>query len=808
MTPQPFRWRRAAAIALGVVLLLWLALVQRWLMATNPALPGVFANLFLPWTFSTEAIPAGGVAMAVVAAALTHGFGLLVVRALGVGAGRLQRHALAFPVGFGLSGIAIELLTMARCLYTVPLWLLWALMIGAAWWAGRHPAVARWCGAPLLDSAPPPDDPTAGAGLRADWRAAGRGQRAFVIAALALTALISLAILWHGFLLPETYWDSLILYLGYARMTFLEHGFPFKAEAQVGIGLGANYPHAYSTYGAMASTLFGTWSDLPQRLAAPLAALVSTVCVYTVVHGVWRHHGLAAAAALMFRAIPNGIAYGTYASDYAFAILYLAAQSLACLVLVRRPTRGALVLTTLMPAMAMHLNYLMGLLWVPWGLALWGIHLLRPVPVLAAARGLVLCRTTWAVFGVGVALASPWHIRNAVLTGNPVYAFFPEIFTRSVRMNTEVLRSAELEWFRNGDGIARLAEMWVDFGRGTRRDESSPDFRREAGLGHRIAASFNFWVGLDVLELREDGTIGTAGWGARLAAMARGPNHDGPRPQIYHHAYKMAPLFPGLVFPALVLLPLVVVAGMAVGGRAWAMRHRAAIVVGGCAWATTLAMLAYIYLLADFYLYQIIGMIGPATIAAVAPLGMLRGVARSRVLAAAFGALVLVVGVVPGLAFGLVNFKFSGNRVVYGQPFEQLRLDALRRPGMAPALMWRLRYGTSPDMWDFVNARLAGRAILTHENRHYVFDPSITLVHLDDWEVQRLYTEPDPAARVAALHAMGVRHYLRTANEANHWINGRLRMDELEAGGWLRELRRTDEETLFEILEAPQPRSE
>jgi hypothetical protein len=61
---------------------------------------------------------------------------------------------------------------------------------------------------------------------------------------------------------------------------------------------------------------------------------------------------------------------------------------------------------------------------------------------------------------------------------------------------------------------------------------------------------------------------------------------------------------------------------------------------------------------------------------------------------------------------------------------------------------------------------------------------------------------------VAALHAMGVRHYLRTANEANHWINGRLRMDELEAGGWLRELRRTDEETLFEILEAPQPRSE
>jgi hypothetical protein len=42
-------------------------------------------------------------------------------------------------------------------------------------------------------------------------------------------------------------------------------------------------------------------------------------------------------------------------------------------------------MTALIPAMAMHLNYLMGLLWVPWGLALWGIHLLRPVPVRAAS---------------------------------------------------------------------------------------------------------------------------------------------------------------------------------------------------------------------------------------------------------------------------------------------------------------------------------------------------------------------------------------------------------------------------------------
>ena len=56
-----------------------------------------------------------------------------------------------------------------------------------------------------------------------------------------------------------------------------------------------------------------------------------------------------------------------------------------------------------------------------------------------------------------LALSSTWYIRNQILTGNPVYAFFPNIFG-GVRINPEVLASAEKEWIANGDGVSRLGD--------------------------------------------------------------------------------------------------------------------------------------------------------------------------------------------------------------------------------------------------------------------------------------------------------------------------------------------------------------
>ena len=49
-------------------------------------------------------------------------------------------------------------------------------------------------------------------------------------------------------------------------MTFLEHAFPVKVVGQVGIGLGANYPHLYALLGASTATMWGHWSSLYQQL--------------------------------------------------------------------------------------------------------------------------------------------------------------------------------------------------------------------------------------------------------------------------------------------------------------------------------------------------------------------------------------------------------------------------------------------------------------------------------------------------------------------------------------------------------------
>ena len=52
------------------------------------------------------------------------------------------------------------------------------------------------------------------------------------------------------------------------------------------------------------------------------------------------------------------------------------------------------------------------------------------------------------VLGLGI----PWYIRNWMVTGNPVYAFFPEIFGGK-HINPEVLASCYKEWAANGIGV-------------------------------------------------------------------------------------------------------------------------------------------------------------------------------------------------------------------------------------------------------------------------------------------------------------------------------------------------------------------
>ncbi|MEO8376786.1 MAG: hypothetical protein ABI579_03880, partial [Candidatus Sumerlaeota bacterium] len=177
--------------------------------------------------------------------------------------------------------------------------------------------------------------------------------------------------------------------------------------------------------------------------------------------------------------------------------------------------------------------------------------------------------------------------------------------------------------------------------------------------------------------------------------------------------------------------------------------------------------------------------------------------ASSRVLLPIVYILVIVQGIAPGLAFALMGFKFTGAQQLHGEFYAQTNLAAFRHPGISGAEFYRLRYGNDPDMWDYVNEHLKNRKILTHENRHYVFDASITFIHLDDWEMQKGYDLPSAQLTADFLRAHDLHYYLRTANEANHKINGRLHMDRLVESGDAREIFRAGDNVLYDLSPGP-----
>lgn len=787
--------KRVWPVLAGVLtslLTLWFFLNEVYFIRANLGLFGIFKYLFAPYRFSLDNTPPLELIQAIIVLAMSQCLGVLVIKSLGVRLSAIPRHLMAFPIGFGVSGIAFELLTMARLLHPMPSWLLWIALLGGFWWlAHRKPLKDKLLTGDAQEDFTQPIDRTKSISLPRTPLAWG-----FVALAAVMFSTITLTIFWHGLLFPETYWDSLILYLGYGQLTFLEHGFPFKAEGQVGIGLGANYPHLFSTYGALASTMFDHWSDLHQRLAAPLAGLVTCGLIYLTVLEAWGKHTIAAAATLLFRSIPYGIAYSTYASDYAFAILFAAALIYGLTLLAGRFSWGVLAMVTLIPAISMHLNYLMGIYWVPWGLVvLWLFFLHRSEGgVVLAVRHAVMSKPLWIIYIAGLTLASPWYIRNTVLTGNPVYAFFPEIFTASVRVNPEVLDSAKLEWFRHGDGVGKMAELFHDFKHGLDRSESDPEYGRLATLGDRIDASFSFWTGFEVLRLNEDKTISSGYWYQRVLHLFRfnmveseGTTRVGKNWIVlrWRHFWKMAPLFPGIFFP-IVLVFLGMTAQSLVWKKSLLLEDKRRLVALTSSALLAFCLLGYMYLLADFYLYQCIPVIAVAAVLGSLLFGLVERQKTLRwVLGPILGIIVLVQSLTPGLAFGLLNFKFNSPREIDGQQFHPFRLDGFRNPGMPRALFYRLAYGDDPLMWEFVNENLQGKKLLTHENRHYVLDPSIQLVHLDDWDIQQGYDLETAEEIVTYLDSLDVHYYLRIPKEKNHPINRRLGMDKVEAAGYL-----------------------
>ncbi|MCX7012435.1 MAG: hypothetical protein NTW86_07725 [Candidatus Sumerlaeota bacterium] len=752
------------ALAWGAALVLCFFLGQLAFVETNGGrrligLWGVFGALRNGFSYGGAPFPIlpllGGLAALWVFARI----GRLFLQCFEIYLPRTARSALALLCGMGIVGILLEPLAIFGWLNTTAVWMVLLLTIAVLWRVAykaqsRPPRAAlanqdaRVLRRALSDEAQ--------RRYEATWmRPRGFGGRAFALAAKFLIVLVTALTFYHALLYPETYWDSLILYLGYARMTFLQHKFPVKVVAQVGIGLGANYPHWYPLLGATVAAMWHHWSALYQQLMAPVAGLATTVLVYHTVLRLTRRVNLALAAALLFRAIPYAIAYDIWASDYAIAMFLAAAFCYLALLYIETGMRGFLIALTLLTAAGTHLNYLMWMFWGLWVLAVILAHAAQGVAesrdiisqrMAAAEAGIrleaefasvepreplrALARTRWlrTLFAVGIALSLPWHIRNWIVTGNPVYAFFPGIFDGK-RINPEVLRSAFGEWRANGDGIGVIAQQL-------------------------------YWADTLLLRLR-------ASWYYFVEWQSRWPQF-----------WKIAPVFMAFAMPGLFAFIVGLVRRYA--GRFRNLEPARAERVlddptrfGLIVAALLLGHLAYFYVLADFYLYQIIA-IAPVLALCVAwwPLGLAGKIARGL-----FGLLVLAVGVMPGVAVALMGPK---------APTDDLA--AFREPLQPESQFYKRVLPGAEDMFEHINANLKGERLLTHENRDLLMDPSITLVQLDDWEVQPLYDIPSAAERAARLKQMGIHYYLRTPMEAKHVVNRRLGLDELIAQGFLRKV--------------------
>lgn len=658
----------------------------RWLYPFIPAgafegvshftrLSAAYKGLFGPWRWMVSWELLGEIALAAFSLGLLTALGWALLRGLRLGLPGWVLAALGLPLGIGLYGFFATFLGLAGWLnqgWSIALLVL--LLAAAGFWAWKSP----------LKPLPGPEKPEPLKPL----------EKGLVWPLALCFGLITLLTFYHAVLFPEVYWDSLILYLGYARGIFLEQAFPVKVVGQVGVGLGANYPHLFELTGASIAAWWGHWSPLYLQLATPLAGLAAFALMFDLLLRLTRSVFLALLVLVVIRSVPYLTTYHTWSSNYSFVILYSAAFFTAAQRYLQSGAFRWLLPATLVVAFSMHLNYLMGALWLPWLVTV----VLGPLPVFRRHR-------FWGLFGAGLAVASVWYIRNWIVTGNPVYAFFSEIFGGR-HINPEVMASASKEWQAHGDGI------------GVGDSTNLPG----GPLMKRLLYSWTFFV-------------------------------NG-----FSSCYKWLPLFVQLVVPGVAFF---------LWGEARRLHQKTA-----SHWQSPLgwAGLAYLgllffyhYALGPYYLYHLFGAFGIFAFFAARPLlPWLTAAHRPAWLVVLFSGWVFFAALMPGLPWALMGSKLARPDLV-----------ALRNPGMSQDLFYRLKFGELPRLLNLINEKCRGDAILTHENRHLLFHPSIRLVHMDDWEMQALWDLPEKE-KLRRLQQAGVRWYLKAPYEADHPINARL----------------------------------
>jgi hypothetical protein len=396
-----------------------------------------------------------------------------------------------------------QALALAHLLDPLWCWVATAMLVAIgvararAHWRREGWRVSDWPWIAALRRRPPAADAARLPHLPPDGGAptvAARLDRIIVRLLFLLTALLLVIGAWHALFYPVTYWDAMILYVGYARMIFLEGGIPERIVGQIGIGLGANYPHLFAFHHVMlAKMMGGEWSSLYAQSISPLCATSAALLIYSMLRRLRLSAFVAAAAVMLLNSMPYYISYVSYASNYLMAIALTAAFLWGAAVFLAERDWASLRVCFVAAVAAVHVNYLMWALWLAGALLVFGAlpmanWLARldglsakeadprdPAPAPGGADAdaalmtvgrLATCGRFWSLFAVALLFASPWYVRNIIKTGNPVYAFYYNVFP-SRNVTPAVMESSAAEWVRNGDGIGNHALQYAIAARGT-----------------------------------------------------------------------------------------------------------------------------------------------------------------------------------------------------------------------------------------------------------------------------------------------------------------------------------------------------
>lgn len=358
----------------------------------------------------------------------------------------------AFPVGIGLVGTVLEWIALAGKFTTPLVWAVFSISsaagIGLIWWVRRIPTTDSESRSAPFDCVP------------------SSLHRSAIWCSFGILTWFSFQ---HAVFYPPNYWDALIYYLYYAKLIFLHEGIPFPVDpngfpelvqGHVGLGLGANYPHLYLLWQAATCKAFGVWSAFPGQWIAPIAGAGTALLVRRAVLERWRNETVSLWAMLLVHSVPYWLFYQNWESDYPIAVwLTISSAALLSFRLEATDRSGRVWRLIALVSIAIagsHLNYLMVTLW-------W-----FPLLYLLYLREEWTNRRVWGLFAIGILMSSTWLIRNQIVTGNPVYAFFPEVFG-GINIDLDVLESCEVEWTMNGDGLIGAGQTLRDRILGTPR---------------------------------------------------------------------------------------------------------------------------------------------------------------------------------------------------------------------------------------------------------------------------------------------------------------------------------------------------